>query len=140
MTEQRPDESIHRIDDAPATPARSTLDLIKEGAMVLPAILDLLRKLMTDPAVPRRRKVFALLAVGYMLSPIDLVPDFIPVLGRFDDVIFAAYAVDRLLHAVPPEIREAYWMGSPDTLELISGLVAWGAEMVPAPVRRLLGS
>jgi uncharacterized membrane protein YkvA (DUF1232 family) len=136
----RNDGAIHHIDDAAATPARSTADLIKETVWALPATLNLLRKLMTDPRVPRRNKLLAVAALAYLVSPIDLVPDFVPVLGRFDDILLAAFAVDRLLRSVPAEVREGYWIGSPETLELVTGLLSWGAEMVPPKVRRILGS
>ena len=133
-------DGVHRIDDTPPTPPRSAVDLVKEAVLALPATLNLFRKLLMDPAVPRSRKVLAVAALGYLISPIDLIPDFIPVVGRFDDVLLAAFAVDRLLRSVPPEVREQYWNGSPETLELITGLLTWGAEMVPSRLRRLLGS
>jgi uncharacterized membrane protein YkvA (DUF1232 family) len=132
--------AAHHIDDAAATPARSTADLLKEAVWALPATLNLLRKLMMDPQVPRRNKLLAVAGLAYLVSPIDLVPDFIPVVGRFDDILLAAFAVDRLLRSVPPEVRERYWTGSPETLELVTGLLSWGADMVPPKVRRLLGS
>jgi len=139
MTMPPPEDAVHRIDDAFPTPARSRVELAREVVMVLPAILDLLRRLLTDPAVPRSRKILVGVALAYLVSPIDLIPDFIPVLGRFDDVVLAAFAVDRLFKSVPPEVRERYWIGSADTLELITGIAAWGAEMVPPLVRRLFG-
>ena len=132
--------AAHHIDDAAPTPARSTPDLLKEAVWALPATLNLLRKLMMDPQVPRRNKLLAVAGLAYLVSPIDLIPDFIPVLGRFDDILLAAFAVDRLLRSVPPEVRERYWTGSPETLELVTGLLSWGADMVPPKVRRLLGS
>lgn len=131
--------SGHHVDDAPATARRTGLDLLKEALWAMPATLTLLGRLMMDPQVPRRHKVVAALAIGYLASPIDLVPDVIPLLGRVDDVVLAAFAVDRLLRSVPPEVRERYWTGSPETLELVTGLLSWGSEMVPARVRRLLG-
>lgn len=144
MTDMTPggpnDGAAHHIDDAAAVPARSSADLVKEVVWALPATLNLLRKLMTDPHVPKRNKLLAVGALAYLVSPIDLVPDFIPVLGRFDDILLAAFAVDRLLRSVPAEVREQYWMGSPETLELVTGLLSWGAEMVPPKVRRILGS
>ncbi len=52
-----------------------------------------LRRTLADPAVPRSRKVVLWLALAYVLMPIDLVPDFLPVIGQLDDVIVVALAL-----------------------------------------------
>ncbi len=73
---------------------------------------------------------------AYVASPLDLVPDFIPVLGTLDDLLVLAFAVDYLLQAAPPGVVEEHWDGSEDALELVRGLAGWSVEMLP---RRLRG-
>jgi uncharacterized membrane protein YkvA (DUF1232 family) len=57
-----------------------------------------------DPRVPRRAKILAALVVAYALSPIDLIPDFIPVLGYLDDLILLPLGILLVLRMIPAEI------------------------------------
>jgi uncharacterized membrane protein YkvA (DUF1232 family) len=59
-----------------------------------------------DPRTPWYAKVFAALVVGYAFSPIDLIPDFIPVLGYLDDLILIPLGVQIALNLIPVEIME----------------------------------
>ncbi len=129
----------HHIDERMPRPARTTKDLIAEALLLGPHLLLLMARLLRDPRVPRRRKVVAGLAAAYVASPIDLIPDFVPVVGQIDDVVFAAFAVNHLLNGVPPWVQHEYWAGSEDTLDLLRALTSWGAEMVPKSLRNLLG-
>ena len=57
-----------------------------------------------DPRVPWHAKVLALLVAGYALSPIDLVPDFVPVVGYLDDVILVPLGIVLVVKLIPPGI------------------------------------
>ncbi|MDB5940593.1 MAG: hypothetical protein JWQ13_159 [Ramlibacter sp.] len=59
---------------------------------------------LRHPAAPRWLKVGAAMIVLYVLSPIDLIPDFVPFLGWMDDVVLVPLAIRWLLKRVPPEI------------------------------------
>lgn len=59
-----------------------------------------------DPRVPWYAKAFILVIVGYALSPIDLIPDFIPVLGYLDDLIIIPAGITLALKMIPPEVLE----------------------------------
>ena len=61
-----------------------------------------------DPRVPLRAKLLIAAIVGYALSPIDLIPDFIPVLGQLDDLIIVPAGIALALKLMPPEILEEY--------------------------------
>ena len=56
-------------------------------ARTVPDKLALVRRLAADPSTPRRHRLLLLGLVAYLASPIDLIPDFIPVLGQIDDAI-----------------------------------------------------
>ena len=120
-------------------PPLSPLEVVKHAMAAVPQLSVLVYRLLRDPAVPRRRKALAAVAVAYVVSPIDLIPDFIPVIGAMDDLIMLALAAHMLIESVPDEVQQAYWEGSEDLFELIRGLLAWGAEMVPLPLRRFVG-
>jgi len=57
-----------------------------------------------DPRVPWYAKALALAVAGYALSPIDLIPDFIPVLGYLDDVILVPLGILLVVRMIPPEV------------------------------------
>ena len=102
----------------------------RSGARALagfvPDCAVLFRRLLGDPAVPRGRKVAIALLVGYLVMPIDLVPDFIPVAGQLDDAIVAGLALRAVLRGVAPEIVRAHWPGPPSSLAVILRLARKG--------------
>lgn len=57
-----------------------------------------------DPRTPWHAKALALCVAGYALSPIDLIPDFIPVLGYLDDVILVPLGILAVVRMIPPEV------------------------------------
>jgi uncharacterized membrane protein YkvA (DUF1232 family) len=88
--------------------------------------------------VPRPPKIVAGFVVGYVVSPIDILPDSIPFIGRLDDVVLVMAAVDLLIEAAPEGVVEEHWSGSDDSLEIVTGLSRFIAGMMPKPVRSLL--
>jgi len=61
-----------------------------------------------DPRVPFRAKALAAAAVAYALSPIDLIPDFIPVLGQLDDLVVLSALTSLALRMIPQEVMKEY--------------------------------
>lgn len=82
-------------------------------------VILLMKDLARDPRVPRQQKVAAALTLAYLVSPVDLVPDKIPVVGLVDDVSLAAVALRRLLTAAGYEVIEELWRGSDEGLALL---------------------
>lgn len=81
----------------------------KDLATVLPACVSTVRVLRTDPRVPRSAKIAVGIAGLWVLSPIDLIPEFLPVIGPLDDVVVVALALRYAAKRVPHEaIREAW--------------------------------
>src|SRR5262249_28580025 len=88
--------------------------------LLLPDFTVLLARLLRDPRVPRRSKLIALFGIGYVLSPIDLMPALLlGPLGLLDDVVVATAALSRLLNHVHPDVVRAAWPGQGDALDAI---------------------
>ncbi len=119
---------------------RTRAELLKEAALAVPHLAMLLSRLMRDRDVPTTRKVLAGAAMAYVASPYDLLPDGLPFVGRIDDIVVLAAAVHSLLRAVPEERLDAYWEGSEDALDIVAGLIEWGADLVPGPLKRLIST
>lgn len=88
----------------------------------IPDCVILLRRLLADRRVPRRYRALLVLLVGYLLSPIDLVPDFIPVAGQFDDAVVVGLALRFVLRGTEPRLLEEHWPGPASSLAVIARL------------------
>ncbi len=91
----------------------------RELATLLPNLVRMCRTLLRDPRVPRGSKVLVGLAVVWFVSPIDLVPEFIPVLGPLDDAVLAALVLRHLVKRAGREVVAEAWPGDPATLARI---------------------
>lgn len=117
---------------------RTWQDIVKEAMLLTPNLVKLLSRLLKDRRVPIRRKVVAGAVLAYLVSPIDLIPDVIPVAGRVDDVLLVAFAIDYLMKGTGRSIVLELWDGSDDAFELLAVIAEWGTDLIPLPVRRLL--
>jgi uncharacterized membrane protein YkvA (DUF1232 family) len=95
---------------------------IRDGLRLLPDLIRLLRRLAADPELPRGARVRLALLLVYLLSPVDLVPDFIPVLGYADDAIIVAIALRSVTRRAGAQALERHWPGTPDGLATIRRL------------------
>ncbi len=95
--------------------------LARDLAAFLPDCVTMLRRLWRDERVPTRARVVLGLAALWALSPIDLVPEFLPVIGPLDDVVVVALALRYALRAVPREAVVEAWPGSPRLLRRLLG-------------------
>lgn len=93
----------------------------RELATLIPNLLVLFRGLLRDPRVPRSAKLWLGFAVVWIASPIDLVPEFIPIAGPLDDAIVAALVLRHLLRKTDRSVVFEHWRGEPATLEAIVG-------------------
>jgi uncharacterized membrane protein YkvA (DUF1232 family) len=89
----------------------------KDLATVLPACLTTARRLRRDPRVPRRAKLAVAFAGIWVLSPIDLIPDFLPIIGPLDDVVVVALAFRYAARQVDREVLFEAWPAEPRILE-----------------------
>ena len=91
----------------------------RELATLVPNLARLFRDLIRDPRVPRGSKVLLVIAAAWVASPIDLIPEFIPVLGPLDDAVVAAIVLRHVLRRAGREVVVEHWRGDPATLERI---------------------
>jgi uncharacterized membrane protein YkvA (DUF1232 family) len=88
----------------------------------VPDCVVLFRRLIGDPRVPRSRKLLLAGLVAYLASPIDLVPDFIPVAGQLDDAIVVALVLRIVLRGSGEDLVSEHWPGPPQSLAVIRRL------------------
>jgi uncharacterized membrane protein YkvA (DUF1232 family) len=92
----------------------------KALARFIPDCIVLVKRLLADERVPRRRKVLLVALVGYLALPFDLVPDFIPVAGQLDDAIIVALVLRRVLRSGNRELLAEHWPGPERSLAVVS--------------------
>ena len=95
--------------------------VLKDLAAMLPACASTMWRLRRDPRVPRRAKVAAVIAGLWVLSPIDLIPEFLPVIGPLDDVVVVALALRYAARCVPRAVLEEAWTAEPQVLDRLLG-------------------
>jgi uncharacterized membrane protein YkvA (DUF1232 family) len=88
-------------------------------ATFIPDCVVLVTRLARDPRVPRRRKLLLLVLVAYLASPIDLIPDFIPVAGQLDDAIIVALVLRHVLRSGGEPLLRELWPGPEQSLSLV---------------------
>ena len=88
-------------------------------ATFIPDCIVLVSRLARDARVPRRRKLLLVLLVGYLALPFDLVPDFIPVAGQFDDAIIVALVLRSFIRSGDQDLIHELWPGPDESLALI---------------------
>ncbi|OUM41170.1 YkvA family protein [Arthrobacter sedimenti] len=96
----------------------SLTDVLRLG----PDLLRLIRRLAADRTVPGRARFLLGALVVYLLLPIDLVPDFLPVIGYADDIVLVAVVLRAVVRSAGPEALERHWPGSEGGLRLVRGL------------------
>jgi uncharacterized membrane protein YkvA (DUF1232 family) len=105
----------------------------KEIALLLPNLLILFKGLTGDPRVPRGSKLLLILGAVWIASPIDLIPEFVPILGPLDDAVIAALILRHLLRTAGPDAISEHWQGDGATLDRLLRFSARRGR--PAPGR-----
>jgi len=94
-----------------------------DATRLLPDTLRLVRRLAADGTIPRRTRWLVGLLFVYLASPVDLVPDFVPVIGYADDAIITAFALRHVIRKAGRDKLHEHWPGSPDGLATLSRLL-----------------
>ena len=90
--------------------------LARELALLIPNLVHLFRGLLGDPRVPLRAKAVLLVGIVWIASPIDLIPEFIPIAGPLDDAIVAALVLAYVSRAAGRDVVREHWRGDPTVL------------------------
>lgn len=93
----------------------------RELVTLIPNLVILFRSLLTDPRVPLGSKGWLCFALAWFVSPIDLIPEFIPVVGPLDDAILAALVLRHVVRRTDRAVLIDHWRGDPSTLDAILG-------------------
>jgi uncharacterized membrane protein YkvA (DUF1232 family) len=96
--------------------------LLGEALRLLPDLLRLLRRLAGDSDLPRAARVRLWLLLGYLAIPIDLVPDFVPVLGYADDAIIVSLVLRSVVRRAGAPVVRRHWPGTDNGLAALGRL------------------
>lgn len=108
---------LYVMSRAEGDPAR-----LRDVLRLLPDVVRLVRRLAADPTLPRGLRFRLTLLVGYLLLPIDLVPDFLPVVGYADDALVVALVLRSVVRVAGEEALDRHWPGTPEGLRTLRRL------------------
>lgn len=106
---------------------------LSELVRVVPDLIRLLRSIITDRSAPLDVRAVLTLLLVWIISPIDLIPEFIPVLGPLDDVVVAAIALRYTRRRLGMEYLRRRWAGSPEGFSLLVSVIG-GLAVLPTRV------
>ena len=134
---RRPAREESPAKGAPRTGAKRT---VMYYIRQLPQYVRLLGGLITDPRVALLDKLLVFGAIAYIVTPIDLIPDFIPFFGEIDDVYILVIALQRLISNAGRGVLLDHWAGEPSDLADLNlrGALAAAAFFLPKRIRRRL--
>ena len=112
---------------------------LRDLALLLPDLTVVLMRLLRDPRVSIGDKGVALLGLGYVLSPIDLLPALLlgPV-GLIDDLVVVAATLSRVLNHVHPDVVRSHWPGKGDVLDAVQRVTQWTEGFLTRRLRRIV--
>ncbi len=102
---------------------------------MVPRLALLVPKLMTDERVPRRTKLALAGLAAYIVSPWDLIPDFIPGIGQLDDAIVLLLFVDGVLNLVEDKVLLEHWTGEVATLRRVQKISRTVSRLAPQQLK-----
>ena len=108
--------------------ARPEGEGLREAVRLLPDVVRLVTRLARDSTLPRRLRARLWLLLGYLALPVDLVPDFIPVIGYADDAVLVAWTLRSVVRVAGADVVGRHWPGTPEGLKSVLRL----AGMTPA--------
>ena len=109
-----------------------------EYLFLLPDFFILVSRLALDKRVPSKQKLMVGGIIAYLIMPIDIIPDFIPVLGQLDDLIAVLLVLDGIVNRLDQKIVEEHWRGDPATLRRLQKLSARLTFFIPSMIKNKL--
>jgi uncharacterized membrane protein YkvA (DUF1232 family) len=92
---------------------------LRQLARVVPDLAVLFSRLARDRRVPRLQRLWLFALGAYLASPIDLIPDFIPVVGQLDDALLVALTLRGVVRGAGPELVRDHWPGTQRSLHVV---------------------
>ncbi len=108
--------------------------------MFLPNMVTLLGRLLKDTRVPTAEKALFVAAIVYVISPLDLIPDFFPFIGQVDDIYVVALTLLRLMSKTDASVVRQHWSGGGDIVSLAESIAGIAPMLLPKRVARVLSS
>jgi len=102
---------------------------LRDAVRLLPNLVGLIRRLAADRTLARGLRVRLVLLLVYLVSPIDLIPDFVPVVGYADDAVIVALVLRAVVRSAGVEALGRHWPGTPAGLAVLEQLA--GIKRVP---------
>jgi uncharacterized membrane protein YkvA (DUF1232 family) len=96
---------------------------LREVVALVPDVLRLVRDLVRDSSTPREARLALVILLAWIVSPIDLIPEFVPVLGPLDDVVVAAIVLRYVGRKVGMDELQRRWLGSMEGFELLRRVI-----------------
>nr|WP_245353406.1 DUF1232 domain-containing protein [Clostridium punense] len=96
----------------------------------MPDILSLLLRLYKDRRVKKDIKITISIALGYLLCPIDILPDWIPLIGTFDDITVTVFILNKIFCNIPEEVIMENWEGEKNIVELVKKYVEYLSKIM----------
>jgi len=95
-----------------------------EYLFLLPDFFILVSRLALDKRVPSKQKLMVGGIIAYLIMPIDIIPDFIPVIGHVDDLVLVVMGLNMILNDIDPKVISDNWSGEGDVLEQMQKITA----------------
>ena len=111
---------------------------MKELLLFIPNLLWLLVGLLRDERISRADKAILAGTILYVISPLDIIPDFIPFIGQVDDAYLIAISLLRLLNRAERDVVLEHWKGSIDIKQLVTSIVMAAEYFLPARIKNVL--
>ncbi len=132
---------IVTVKNKPArTVKREAKGRMRNFLMFLPNMVMLLGRLLKDARVPTAEKALFLAAIVYVISPIDIIPDFFPFIGQVDDIYVVALTLLRLVNRTDATVVRQHWSGGGDIVSLSDSIASIAPMLLPKRVSRVLSS
>ena len=119
----------------PQTEPQADSERLRDLALFVPRLLKLVWRLVRDAEVPLQEKILLGAAAFYVVGPIDLIPDTIPVIGQLDDVYLITLCLLRLLYRSGEEKIRQHWDGPEDIIQVLHSVTDLATRYLPAAVR-----
>jgi uncharacterized membrane protein YkvA (DUF1232 family) len=111
---------------------------MKELLLFIPNLLWLLIGLLRDERISRADKAILAGTILYVISPLDIIPDFIPFIGQVDDAYLIAISLLRLLNRAERDVVLEHWKGSIDIKQLVTSIVMAAEYFLPRKIKNVL--